>query len=115
MIEISPQIELPRGDARVLPFSVTDSDTGDVVDLTDAEIDWGLYTRAENTPVLELSDPGVSIQTRDNTNGAFEIKLDSTTTTDLDLGLYKEYLTITDENGNRTTFIGQIQLLESPT
>jgi len=115
MIEISPQIELPRGDARALPFTVTEKDTGNIVNLTNATIEWGLYTRLDNTEVLDLSDPGVSIQARNNENGRFEVKIETNTTSGLDLGLYKEYLTITDQNGNRTTFIGQIQLLESAT
>jgi len=113
MIEISPQVEIPQGDARVLPFSVNDADTGDAVNLTNATIEWGLYTRAENAKKLSLGDSGVTIQTRDNPNGEFGIKLDSSTTSDLELGLYKEYLIITDENDNRTTFVGEIKLLES--
>lgn len=113
MIEIQPQVEIPQGDARVLPFTVTDAETGNPVDLTDATIEWGLYTRAENTEVLSLDEQGVEIQVRDNSNGEFEIKLESTTTSGLELGLYKEYLTITNADNDRTTFIGEIQLLES--
>jgi len=88
-------------------------DTGEVVNLTDAEIDWTLYTRTTNEEVLSLSESDVTLQNRDDANGTFEVKLESTSTSDLPLAIYTEYIVITDSTGDRTTFEGTIDLTES--
>jgi len=112
-MNITPQIQLPRGDARILPFVVTEQDTGNIVDLTDATIEWNLYTRTDNNEVLSLSDPDVELSSRDDAAGEFAIKLQSTSTSELPLAVYVEYVVITDETGDRTTFEGTIDLVES--
>ena len=112
-MNITPQIQLPRGDARILPFVVTEQDTGNIVDLTDATIEWNLYTRTDNNEVLSLSDPGVELSCRDDAAGEFAIKLQSTSTSELPLAVYVEYVVIIDETGDRTTFEGTIDLVES--
>jgi len=112
-MNITPQIAIPRGDARILPFSVTEQDTGEVVNLTDADIEWQLYTRSTNDEVLSLSESDVILQNRDDANGTFEIKLESTSTSDLELAIYTEYVVIVDSTGDRTTFEGTIDLTES--
>jgi hypothetical protein len=112
-MNITPQIQLPRGDARILPFVVTEQDTGNIVDLADATIEWNLYTRTDNNEVLSLSDPDVEVSSRDDAAGEFAIKLQSTSTSELPLAVYVEYVVITDETGDRTTFEGTIDLVES--
>jgi len=112
-MNITPQIQLPRGDARILPFVVTEQDTGNIVDLTDATIEWNLYTRTDNNEVLSLSDPDVEVSSRDDAAGEFAIKLQSTSTSELPLAVYVEYVVITDETGDRTTFEGTVDLVES--
>ena len=112
-IEVQPTVTIPRGDAKVLPFTVTEGDTGDVYSLSNADIEWELHDRRNEDVELSLDDTGVSIQNRDDLNGEFKVKLDTGTTEDIETGLYREYIRITDDSGNRTTFIGRVQLVKS--
>lgn len=112
-MNIKPQIEIPRGDSRILPFEVTDLNTGEVVVLEGATIDWALYTRSGNEEVLSVDDDGIEIINRDNDAGEFSVKIDASATSDLPLALYTEYVVIVDELGDRTTFEGTIYIEES--
>lgn len=112
-IEVQPTITIPRGDAKVLPFAVTEEDAGGAFNLTNATIKWELHDRTSDDIELSLGNSGVTIQNRDDSGGTFEIKLDTGTTEDIETGLYREYIRITDGGDNRTTFIGRVQLVES--
>jgi len=112
-MNITPQIEIPRGDSRILPFEVTDANTNEVIFLEGATIDWALYTRSGNKEVLSLDDDGIEIINRDNDAGEFSVKINASATSDLPLALYTEYVVIVDELGDRTTFEGTIFIEES--
>lgn len=110
---IEQVVEMPRGDAKVLPFEITEADTGEIVELTNADIEWELHDRSSGELLLSLDDSGVAVQNRDDPNGRFEIKLATGSTDNLSTGAYREYVRITDTSGNRTTWIGSVRLIES--
>lgn len=102
---------IPQGDARKIPFRIVDGD-GNPVNLTAADIVYELRERAPYDPELSLSDSGVSIVDRDNDAGEFAIKLDTGATGDLEPQTYRERLRVTDSNGNQTTWIGEVPIVE---
>lgn len=109
MTRITPVVEIPQGDTRRLPFSVTDGD-GDTQDLTGATLSWRLGDEA--APVLSTDESGVSIVNRDDTAGTFAVELSSDATNGIERGSYREVLTITDNGGNVTQFLGRVRILE---
>lgn len=103
--------KFPAGDTKILPFDVDDEDGSDF-SIDGADIVWKLQDTRTRKDKLTLSDVGVSIQNRDNQNGKFEIKLEKEATADLGETDYREILQITDANGNRTTWVGEIVLTD---
>lgn len=109
MTRISPIVEIPQGDTRRLPFSVTEPD-GSAQDLTGATLTWRLGD--ESDPTLSLDDSGASIVNRTNVDGAFEIELTATATDAIAPDSYREVLTIEDVSGNVTQFVGRVRITE---
>jgi hypothetical protein len=107
MSRIEQLIQIPRGDTRRLPFSVSTPDST-AQNLEGATITWRLGD--ERDPVVSLSDPGVSIISRDDAAGEFVVELSASATDALSPRLYKEVVTITDDAGNVTQFIGQVKI-----
>lgn len=103
MSNIEPTIEIPQGDTRQLPFTVTQDGSGR--DLSDITIEWEL-----GDGLLTLADDGVSVVNRDNDAGTFAIELSSDATSNVGVGLYPEVVTLTDANGNVTQFSGRISI-----
>jgi hypothetical protein len=102
---------VPQTDAKVLPFVVR-YESGDRIDLTGADIVWELRERAPYDPALSLDDSGVSIVDRVNSEGEFSIRLETDATADLEPLRYRERVRITDSNGDQTTWIGEVPIVE---
>ena len=100
-------IEIPQGDTRRLPFTVTASD-GSSEDLTDATLSWRLGDESE--PALSIDSEGVTIRDRDLTNGSFAVGLSADATASVPIGSYREVLTIEDDAGNVTQFRGRVRI-----
>jgi hypothetical protein len=107
MTELSPSLEIPSGDTRRLPFNVTESD-GSVQPLVGATVEYRLED--DTGTVASLSDPGVRVVNRSDADGTFEIELSASLTDSLDADRYREVLTITDDGGNVTQFVGQLYI-----
>jgi hypothetical protein len=107
MSRIDQLIQIPQGDTRRLPFNVNTPDGSDQ-NLAGADIDWRLGS--ERDPVLTLDDDGVIIRSRSNPDGEFVIELSAAATDALTPRVYKEVVTITDNQGNVTQFIGQVKI-----
>ena len=106
--EISKVEHVPLGDTKVLPFSVTED--GSALNLSGAEIEWSIRLDRGDDAALSLDDSGVSID-RDDSDGEFEITLAESATSSLSERVYRERVEITDNEGNRTTWRGQIQFV----
>ena len=102
--------DVPRTDAKVLPFVVRNED-GERIDITGATIVWELRARAAHEPSLSLEDVGVEVINRVNDQGKFEIRLDTDATEDLEPRTYRERVRITDTSGDQTTFIGEVPIV----
>jgi hypothetical protein len=107
MTRIDQLVQIPQGDTRRLPFDV-DSPDGSDQDLVGASFDWRLGD--ERDPVLSLSDDGVSIVERDDSAGRFVVELSASATDELTPRVYKEIVTIIDDAGNVTQFVGQVKI-----
>jgi len=107
MTEITPVVEIPQGDTRRLPFSVTQPD-GSAQDLSGATIEWRLGD--ESAPALSTADSGVGITKRDDAAGTFTVELSSVATETLTPQTYDEVLTIEDSAGNVTQFAGHVTI-----
>jgi hypothetical protein len=107
MTRIDKLIQIPQGDSRQLPFRTVTS-AGDVQPLDEVTIDWRLGS--ERDPVLTLADDGVIIRSRSDPDGEFVIELSPEATDALTPRVYKEVVTITDNQGNVTQFIGQVKI-----
>jgi hypothetical protein len=103
---------VPAGDTRKLPITVT-KENGSTFELGGAEIKWKLQDTRTRDVVLSIDDSGVSIVDRIDSEGKFEIKLDTEATIDLEPSDYREKLQIYDSNGNRTTWIGKVYITEN--
>jgi hypothetical protein len=104
---IDQLIQIPQGDTRQLPFTVS-TPAGGPQSLDEVTIDWRLGS--ERDPVLTLDDDGVIIRSRSNPDGEFVIELSASATDALTPRVYKEVVTITDNQGNVTQFIGQVKI-----
>jgi len=102
---------VPRTDAKVLPFVVRNED-GEPIDITNAEIVWELRIRAPYEPSLSLEDSGVDIVDRVDDEGSFAIRLSTGATADLDPRTYRERVRITDEDGDQTTWLGEVPIVD---
>lgn len=102
---------IPQTDAKVLPFVVRNED-GDRIDITNATIAWELRERAPYDPVLSLSDAGVSVVSRVDGQGEFAIRLDTDATAGLEPRVYRERVRVTDSDGDQTTWIGKVPIVE---
>jgi hypothetical protein len=107
MSRINQLIQIPQGDTRRLPFNV-DTPDGSDQNLVGADIDWRLGS--ERDPVLSLSDTGARVVERDDTAGRFVVELSANATDALTPRVYTEVVTITDDAGNVTQFIGQVKI-----
>jgi len=110
-MSLSKTIRFPRGDSRILPFEVREGTSA--FDLTGAEIEWALLR--DGREVLNLKSEFVDIQNRDDVSGEFEIKLEKGATEKLDPYGYDERLRITDANGDRNTFTGNLRVQPTQT
>lgn len=99
-------VRFPRGDAKFVPFTLRDED-GEPLDLNNAEIVWKLQNTRTREDLLTLEDEGVDIISRNDEEGEFEIRLQTTATSELDSTDYREIVQVTSEDGGRTTWIGQ--------
>ena len=102
--------DVPRTDAKVLPFVVRNQD-GERIDITGATIVWELRARAAHEPSLSLEDVCVEVINRVNDRGEFEIRLDTDATEGLEPQTYRERVRITDTDGDQTTFIGEVPIV----
>ena len=99
-------VRFPRGDAKFVPFTLRDGD-GEPLDLSNAEIVWKLQDTRTRKDLLTLEDEGVDIISRNDEEGEFEIRLQTTATSGLDSTDYREVVQVINDNGDRTTWIGQ--------
>lgn len=114
--EIARELTFPRGDAKILPFTIEESDSTDRVNLNSATIKWQLEdTRTGEVEVSSEEDADISIEEIDFEQGEFEVHLDTTSTSELPPSGYRETLEIVDSLGNKTTWIGKIYLLRDST
>lgn len=109
--KIKPDVRFPAGDTRNIQFRIQDED-GEDVDLEGVEFAWKLQDTRTREKVLSLDDEGVSIVNRVNSIGKFEVRLDTTVTSDLTPTDYREVLQLVTEEGDRTTWIGKVLILE---
>jgi hypothetical protein len=109
MTEISPSLEIPSGDTRLLPFTVIGED-GTAQSLVGATLEYRLEDDDTGT-VASVSDSGIQIVNRSDADGTFEVELSASLTESLDPDRYREVLTITDDAGNVTQFVGQLYIL----
>lgn len=111
-LHIEPTVKFPQGDKRKIQFQIVDED-GDPEDTTDYEIEWVLQDTRTREEVLSTDDTGVSIDARDDYIGKFDILLETDATDDLTPSDYREVLQITDTDGDQTTWVGEVVLMES--
>jgi len=111
-VTIDASDPIPRTDTKRLPFTIVEDDTGDPVNLAGATIEWSLRQRTPYPEALSLSDSGVSVIERDNDAGTFTIEIEQNATEDLEFATYREQLRIVDGNGNQTTWIGEVPIVE---
>ena len=111
-VTIARSDPIPRTDTKLLPFSIVDNDTGSPVILSDATITWELRKRTPYDAAITLDDAGVSIIERDNAAGEFTIRIEQNATEDLEFTTYRERLRIVDNEGNQTTWIGEVPIVE---
>lgn len=104
-LSIDTVVRVPQGDTKFVPFSLTD-DSGNPVELLNANIYWKLQDTRTREDVTSLEDPAISIRNRDDANGEFEIHLEPDATMDLKSTDYREVLVVEDGGGNRTTWVG---------
>lgn len=108
---ISATEHVPRTDTKVLPFVVRD-DSGSRVDITHATITWELRKKSTYPPALSLTDAGVSVVNRVGEQGEFAIRLETDATADLDPQVYRERVRVTFTDGDQTTWIGEVPIVE---
>ncbi len=103
------------GDSRQLSFQVVDS-AGNAVDITGATVEWALYEREymddPADAILTGDDASVELVTDnrvDSENGQWEVRLDPAATEDM-WGEYYHRPVVTDQEGNRASWRGEIVL-----
>lgn len=102
----------PKGDTKIIPFSIIDGETDSALDLAGADIEWQLRKYKDSDVLLDLSDSGVSVQNLDETNGEFEIRIEKGVTSDFDEDTYRQRLRILDgsDPSNQTTWFGEVEI-----
>jgi len=111
-VKIARSDPIPRTDTKLLPFRIIDDDTESPINLSDATITWELRKRTPYDAAITLEDAGVSISERDNAAGEFTIRVEQNATEDLEFATYRERLRIVDNEGNQTTWIGEVPIVE---
>ena len=111
-VTIARSDPIPRTDTKLLPFTIVDGDTGDPVNLSGAELVWELRKRTSYEAALTLDDAGVAITERDNGAGEFAVRIEQDATEDLEFATYRERVRIVDGDGNQTTWIGEVPIVE---
>lgn len=106
MLEIEQTVRVPRGDAKIVPFILTDEDNDEPLDVENIEITWQLEDTRTRDDILSLEDNGVQIVFRDPSTGEVQIKIETDATKDLRATDYREVLQVTDSDGDRTTWVG---------
>lgn len=103
------------GDSRQLSFRVVD-ENGDGVDITGATVEWSLFNRSyQDDPadaVLTDGDASVELVTDnrvDSENGEWEVRL-SPEATEGNWGSFYHRPVVTDADGNRASWRGEIVL-----
>lgn len=105
----------PQGDTKIIPFSITDGETDDSLDITGAEIEWEMRRYSDGDVLLDLDDSDVSVQNRDDTNGEFEIRIEKGATSDFEDETHRQSLRILDgqDPSNQTTWVGEVEISAS--
>ena len=111
-VTIARSDPVPRTDTKLLPFTIVEDDSGEPVSLSGATITWELRKRTPYDAAITLDDEGVSITERDNAAGEFTIRIEQNATEDLEFATYRERLRIVDNEGNQTTWIGEVPIVE---
>ena len=111
-VTIARSDPVPRTDTKLLPFTIVEDDSGEPVELSGATITWELRKRTPYDAAITLDDEGVSITERDNAAGEFTIRIEQNATEDLEFATYRERLRIVDNEGNQTTWIGEVPIVE---
>ena len=111
-VTIARSDPIPRTDTKLLPFTIVEDETGDPVGLSGATITWELRKRTAYEAEITLDDAGVSITERDNAAGEFSVRIEQNATEDLEFATYRERLRIVDDDGNQTTWIGEVPIVE---
>ena len=111
-VTIARSDPVPRTDTKLLPFTIVEDDTGEPVSLSGATITWELRKRTPYNAAITLDDAGVSITERDDDAGEFTIRIEQNATEDLEFTTYRERLRIVDNEGNQTTWIGEVPIVE---
>ena len=111
-VTIARSDPVPRTDTKLLPFTIVEDDSGEPVELSGATITWELRKRTPYDAAITLDDEGVSITERDNAAGEFTIRIEQNATEDLEFTTYRERLRIVDNEGNQTTWIGEVPIVE---
>ena len=111
-VTISASDPIPRTDTKLLPFTIIDDGTDEPVDLSGATIEWSIRQETAYPKALSLQDTGVSLIERDNPNGEFTVKIEQNATEDLEFETYREQVRIIDGDGNQTTWIGEVPIVE---
>lgn len=111
-VTIARSDPIPRTDTKLLPFTIVDDETGNPVDLSGATLVWELRERTSYDAALTLDDAGVAITERDNPAGEFTVRIEQDATEGLEFETYRERLRIVDADGNQTTWIGEVPIVE---
>lgn len=100
----------PKGDTRILPFSVIDEDAGgEDMDITNADISWRLRDSVREEEVLSLDDEYVTLTITDALSGEFEITIEKEATEDIS-GNFREIIEIVDPEGRRHSWTGRVEI-----
>ena len=111
--ELPPIRDALSGDSRQLAFTVVDGD-GNSVDISDADVEWSLHTRAyaASETVLDGDDASVTIQTDgviDPEEGEFRVDIDASASETL-YGDYYHRPRIEQADGSVASWLGEIVL-----
>ncbi len=105
-LDINGTVVVPEGDAKIIQFVLEDQDSGDPLEVSTFDINWKLQDTRTREDILSLDDDGISVIFTDDSEGLIQIKLNTNSTNGLKKTDYREVLQITDDSGDRTTWVG---------
>jgi hypothetical protein len=117
MTKKNQDLEMMQGTAKIITAPVTDSITGQPLNMTGATIYYGVFTsKGAGSAVIEKSvGDGVVLVSEDGTNDAVQITLDAADTNDLLPGRYYHECRVTLSGKPEVVFEGRIRLKKSKT